>query len=100
MKKEAFGEFIIYILSIDKILNTFIFQAPLENRFIRLTLFIFQIACNFALNSLFYLNTNISDKYYYEGDNLYLFILFSYFNYFNFNILFIRTIFIFFNEFN
>ena len=65
----------ICILSIDNIINTFIFRDPFENQYIRLSLFIFQIACDFALNSLFYLNINISEKYHYEGDNLYLFIL-------------------------
>ena len=74
-KRSFWRIYYICILSIDNIINTFIFQDPLENRFIRLSLFIFQIACNFALNSFFYLNTNISEKYHYEGDNLYLFIL-------------------------
>ena len=74
-KRSFWRIYYICILSIDNIINTFIFQAPLENQFIRLSLFIFQTACYFALNSLFYLNTNISEKYHYEGDNLYLFIL-------------------------
>ena len=74
-KRSFWRIYYICILSIDNIINTFIFQDPLENRFIRLSLFIFQTACYFALNSLFYLNTNISEKYHYEGDNLYLFIL-------------------------
>ena len=74
-KRSFWRIYYICILSIDNIINAFIFQSPLENRFIRLSLFIFQTACNLALNSLFYLNTNISDKYHYEGDNLYLFIL-------------------------
>jgi hypothetical protein len=74
-KRSFWRIYYICILSIDNIINTFIFQDPLENRFIRLSLFIFQTACYFALNSLFYLNTNISEKYHYERDNLYLFIL-------------------------
>ena len=74
-KRSFWRIYYICILSLDNIVNAFIFQDPLENRFIKLFLFIFQIACDFALNSLFYLNTNISDKYHYEGDNLYLFIL-------------------------
>jgi hypothetical protein len=74
-KRSFWRIYYICILSIDNIINSFIFQDPLENRFIRLSLFIFQTACDFALNSLFYLNNNISEKYHYEGDNLYLFIL-------------------------
>ena len=74
-KRSFWRIYYICILSIDNIINTFIFKNPLENRYIRLSLFIFQTACDFALNSLFYLNINISEKYHYEGDNLYLFIL-------------------------
>jgi hypothetical protein len=74
-KRSFWRIYYICILSIDNIINTFIFKDPLENRYIRLSLFIFQTACDFALNSLFYLNINISEKYHYEGDNLYLFLL-------------------------
>jgi hypothetical protein len=67
---------IIYIclLSKDNILNTFYFNSPLEIQSLRLTLFILSYSCDFALNALFYFNQNISDKYHYDGDSLYLFI--------------------------
>ena len=74
-KRSFWRIYYICILSIDNIISAFIFQNPLENRFIRLSLFIFNNACDFALNALFYLNIKISDKYHYQGDNLYLFIL-------------------------
>ena len=41
----------------------------------RLSLFIFTYSSDFALNALFYFNNNISDKYHYEGDSLYYYIL-------------------------
>ena len=65
----------IMILSKDNILNTFCFKTPLELQSLRLSLFIFNNSCDLALNSLFYYNQKISDKYHYEGDSLYLFIL-------------------------
>ena len=74
-KRSFWRIYYICILSIDNIISAFIFQNPLENRFIRLSLFIFNNASDFALNALFYLNIKISDKYHYQGDNLYLFIL-------------------------
>jgi hypothetical protein len=42
---------------------------------LRLSLFIFSYTCDLALNAFFYLNQNISDKYHYQGDNLYFFTL-------------------------
>ena len=65
----------IMILSKDNILNTFCFKSPLELQSLRLSIFIFSNACDLALNSLFYYDSKISEKYHYEGDSLYLFIL-------------------------
>jgi hypothetical protein len=65
----------IILLSKENILNTFFFNAPLEIQSLRLSIFIFSYSCDFALNALFYLNENISDKYHYQGDNLYWFTL-------------------------
>ena len=67
--------YFICLLSKEKILNTFFFKSPLESKFIRISLFIFSYSCDFALNAFFYFNDKISDKYHYEGDSLYLFIL-------------------------
>jgi hypothetical protein len=41
---------------------------------LRWSIFIFTYSCDFALNALFYFNENISDKYHYEGDSLYIFL--------------------------
>jgi len=65
----------IMILSKDNFLNTFFFKSPLELQTLKLSLFIFNNSCDLALNSLFYYDKKISDKYHYEGDSLYLFIL-------------------------
>ena len=65
----------IILLSKENILNTFFFKAPLELQSLRLSIFIFSYSSDFALNALFYLNENISDKYHYKGENLYWFTL-------------------------
>jgi hypothetical protein len=64
----------ICLLTKENILNTFFFYSPLELQPLRLSIFIFTYSCDFALNALFYSNQNISDKYHYNGDSLYLFI--------------------------
>ena len=43
------------------------FNPPLEFKPIRFAIFIFNFACDYALNALFYLSGNISDRYHYEG---------------------------------
>ena len=48
-------------------MNIIFFNPPLELKPIRLCVFIFSFACDFALNALFYLSDNISDKYHYTG---------------------------------
>ena len=42
------------------------FNPPLEFKPIRFAIFIFNFACDQALNALFYLSSNISDRYHYE----------------------------------
>ena len=65
----------IFLLSKENILNTFFFKASLETQSLRLSLFIFTYSCDMALNALFYFNQKISDKYHYEGENLFFFTL-------------------------
>ena len=74
-KRHFWRVFYICFLSYENILNTFFFKTPLEVQSLRLILFFFNYMCDLALNALFYLNQNISDKYHYQGDNLYLFTL-------------------------
>ena len=59
--------FFIYLISKENILNIIFYNPPLELRPMRLCIFIFNFACDFSLNALFYLSDNISDKYHYTG---------------------------------
>ena len=59
--------FFIYLISKENVLNIIFFNPPLELKPIRISVFIFSFACDFALNALFYLSDNISDKYHYTG---------------------------------
>ena len=59
--------FFILLIAKENILNMIFFNPPLEFKPIRLAIFIFNFACDFALNAFFYLSDNISDRYNYEG---------------------------------
>ena len=59
--------FFIFLIAKENVLNMFFFDPPLELKPIRFAIFIFNFACDFALNALFYLSDNISDQYHYEG---------------------------------
>jgi hypothetical protein len=59
--------FFIYLIAKDSTLNLIFLKVPLEPQPLRICLFIFNYACDFSLNALFYLSDNISDKYHYEG---------------------------------
>ena len=72
-KRSFFRIYYICLLSKESIINTFFFKSPLEIQSLRLSLFFFSYLCDFAFNALFYFNENISDKYHYKGENLYLF---------------------------
>ena len=67
----------ICLLAKENVLNILMIKSPLELKCIRLIVFIFIYSCDFALNTLFYFNDKISDKYNYKGDNLYLFTIFN-----------------------
>ena len=70
-KRTFWRIYFICLLSKETILNTFFFKSPLELQSIRLCLFLFSNSCDCALNALFYLNEKISDRYHYEGTNLF-----------------------------
>jgi len=61
------------LISKENILNLIFFNPPLELKPLRICLFIFTYACDLALNALFYLADNISDKYHYSGTHSLLF---------------------------
>ena len=72
-KRSFLRIFFICLLSRESILNTFFFKSPLELQSIRLCLFLFSYSCDLALNAFFYSNQNISDRYHYNGPNLFWF---------------------------
>ena len=75
-ENRTFGKiFFIYLMSKESILNTFYYKQPLELMPLRILIFIFSNSCDIALNCLFYLSDNISDKYHYEGKSAILFSL-------------------------
>ena len=65
-KRSLFKILYIYLLSKQIIFHTFLLKSPLELFPLRLCLFIFMISTDLALNSLLYLNDNISKKYKYS----------------------------------
>ena len=67
--------FYISILAKENIINIILFKTPLDIRPLRICLFIFSYSCDLAFNTIFFTNQNISDKYHYEGNNLFLFTL-------------------------
>jgi len=71
-RRNIFRVFYIYLLSKQIIFRTFLQKSPLELFPLRLTLFIFMLSCDLALNALFYFNDNISKKYHYAS-NLFFF---------------------------
>ena len=71
-KRNILRVFYIYLLSKQIIFRTFLQKSPLELFPLKLTLFIFMLSCDFALNALFYFNDNISKKYHY-AKNIFLF---------------------------
>ena len=71
-RRNIFRIFYIYLLSKQIIFHTFLLRSPLELFSLRFTLFIFMLSCDLALNSLFYLNDNISKKYHYAKNLFYL----------------------------
>ena len=73
--RNFFRIFFIYLMSKESILNTFYYKQPLELVPLRILIFIFSNSCDIALNCLFYLSDNISDKYHYEGKSAILFSL-------------------------
>ena len=67
--------FYICLIAKENILNIFLFRTPLDIFPLRICLFIFNYSSDLAFNTIFYSNENISEKYHYEGDNLFLFSL-------------------------
>ena len=67
----------ICILAEENMLNIILVNSPLELKSLRICLLIFIYSCDFALNTLFYFNSNISDKYHYNGNNKFFYTIFN-----------------------
>ena len=78
---------IILVLKV-KLINICFYNSPIELKSIKTCLVIFIYSCNFSLNTLFYFNNKISDKYHYKGNNLFIFTLLN-----NISICLISTLF-------
>ena len=74
-KRSFWRIFYICLLAKENIINIILFKTPLDQKPIRFCLFLFNYSCDLALNTIFYSNENISDKYHYEGNNLLMFSL-------------------------
>ena len=72
--KRKFSKILyICLLGKDNIINIIFFKTPLDIQSIRICNFIFIISCDLAFNAIFYSNEKISDKYHYNGNNIFLF---------------------------
>ena len=78
----------ICLITKESTLNLFLLNTPMELKSLRICIYIFSISCDLSLNTIFYFNDNISDKYYYNGNNIYLFTIIN-----NVSISFISTFF-------
>ena len=72
-KRNFWRSFYICILAKENIINIIFFKTPLDLKSLRICLFIFTYSCDLAFNTIFYTNQSISDKYHYQGKNLFLF---------------------------
>ena len=72
-KRSFWRIFYICILAKENIINILFFRTPLDLQSLRICLFIFVYSCDLAFNTIFYSNESISEKYHYEGNNLFLF---------------------------
>ena len=76
-KRTFWRIYYICLLAKENILNILLIKSPLELKSLRLSVFVFMYTCDLAFNTLFYFNSNISDRYYYEGNSLFWFSLFN-----------------------
>ena len=74
-KRSFWRIFYICLLAKENIMNIILFKTPLDLKPILFCLFIFNYSCDLALNTIFYSNESISEKYHYEGNSLFIFSL-------------------------
>ena len=75
-KKRKFSNafYIIFLLK-ENISNTFCYQTSVRSTPLRIVLFLFVYTLDLALNTIFYFNNNISDKYHYSGNYLFWYLI-------------------------
>ena len=76
-KRSFWSIYYIVLITKENILNIILLNSPLELTSLRLCIIIFIYSCDLSLNTLFYFNDNISEKFHYDGNNLFLFTLFN-----------------------
>ena len=74
-KRKFWRIFYISMLGKGNIINILLFKTPLDLQPLRVILFIFVNSCDLAFNTIFYSNKSISDKYHYQGNNIFIFSL-------------------------
>jgi len=74
-KRTFWSIYYICLLAKENILNLLYIKSPLELTSLRLCIFVFMYSCDLTFNTLFYFNSNISDRYHYEGKSLFWFSL-------------------------
>ena len=74
-KRTFWSIYYICLLAKENILNLLYIKSPLELKSLRLCIFVFMYSCDLTFNTLFYFNSNISDRYHYEGKSLFWFSL-------------------------
>ena len=67
--------FFICILAKENIANILLFKTPLDLRPLRFCNFIFSYSSDLAFNTIFYTAQNISERYHYQGKNVFIFSL-------------------------
>ena len=72
-KRKFCKIFYICILTKENIINIIFFKTPLDLFSLRFCIFIFIYSSDLAFNTIFYSNENISEKYHYEGNNIFIF---------------------------
>ena len=74
-KRTFWSIYYICLLAKENILNLLYIKSPLELTSLRLCIFVFMYSCDLTFNTMFYFNSNISDRYHYEGKSLFWFSL-------------------------
>ena len=74
-KRDFRRIFFICILAKENIANMLLFKTPLDLKALRFCNFIFSYSCDLAFNTIFYTTQNISERYHYQGKNVFIFSL-------------------------